>query len=84
MTTYNAFKLEATRAALVAVDFALGKTPPANGTVSGHPAFLNPPQAVTVKNIQSTVLKDGFWHYSQICTAQYAADCQKASLHPMP
>lgn len=80
MTTYNAFKLEATTAAKVAVQLALGKTPDSNGTVSGHPAFLNPPQAVTVKNIDSTVIKDGFWKASDICTGQYAAACQKAGI----
>ena len=81
MTTYNAFKLEATKAAEAAVDFAAGKTPPSNGTVDGHPAFLNPPVAVTVSNIESTVIADGFWQASDICTGNYAAACQKAGIH---
>ena len=81
MTTYNAFKLEATRAAEVAVDLAENKTPPSNGTVSGHPAFVNPPVAVTIHNIESTVIADGFWSPSQICTAQYAANCANAGIH---
>lgn len=80
MTSYNAFKLEATRAAQAAVELALGRTPSSNGSVAGHPAFLNPPQAVTLHNIESTVIKDGFWTVSDICTAQYAPDCQKAGL----
>ena len=80
MTTYNAFKLEATMAAKAAVQMALGQKPDSNGTVSGHPAFLNPPQAVTVKNIESTVIKDGFWKPSDLCTSQYAAACQKAGI----
>ena len=81
MSTYNAFKLEANRAAEVAVDLALGKTPPSNGTVSGIPAFLNPPQAVTVSNIGSTVIKDGFWSVSDLCTPQLAQACTAAGLH---
>ena len=80
MTTYNAFKLEATKAAEAAVAYASGKTPQSNGTVDGHPAFLNPPQAVTISNIESTVIKDGFWKASDICTAQYQAACQKAGI----
>lgn len=80
MTTYNAFKLEATKAAEAAVDLAIGKTPQSNGTVAGNPAFLNPPQAVTIDNIKSTVIKDGFWKLSDICTAQYQQACSKAGL----
>jgi D-xylose transport system substrate-binding protein len=80
MTTYNAFKLEATKAAQAAVEFADGKTPASNGTVGGHPAFLNPPAAITLDNIKSTVIADGFWKASDICTAQYAAACAKAGI----
>ncbi len=80
MTTYNAFKLEATKAAEAAVAFASGKTPESNGTVDGHPAFLNPPVAVTVSNIESTVIKDGFWKASDLCTGNYAAACEKAGV----
>ncbi len=80
MTTYNAFKLEATKAAQAAVMLAMGKTPQSNGTVAGNPAFLNPPVAVTSKNITSTVIKDGFWKVTDICTSQYKAACSKAGL----
>lgn len=80
MTTYNAFKLEAASAAKAAVQLALGQKPDSNGTISGHPAALNPPQAITIKNIESTVIKDGFWKVSDICTAQYATACQKAGI----
>lgn len=81
MTTYNAFKNEAYTAATVAYDLAQGKKPPSDATISGHPASLNPPQAVTANNIQSTVIKDGFWTAAQICTAPYAAECQKDGIH---
>lgn len=80
MTTYNAFKLEATKAAKAAVQLALDKKPDSNGTVSGHPAFLNPPRAVTIDNIDSTVIKDGFWKVSDICKAQFQPACQKAGI----
>jgi len=80
MTTYNAFKLEATKAAQAAVGYASGKTPASNGTVDGHPAFLNPPVAVTIDNIESTVIADDFWKPSDICTSQYAAACAKAGI----
>lgn len=81
MTTYNAFKNEANTAATVAYDLAKGIKPPSDATVDGHPASLNPPQAVTVGNIQSTVIKDGFWTAPNICTSVYLSDCQKAGIH---
>ncbi len=77
MTTYNAFKSEAYTAATVAYDLAKGIKPPSDATVDGHPASLNPPQAVTVNTINSTVIKDGFWTVANICTPAYQADCQK-------
>jgi ABC-type xylose transport system, periplasmic component len=80
MTTYNAFKSEAESAATVAYDLAQGKTPASTATVDGHPASLNPPQAVTKTNIQSTVIKDGFYQASEICTPQYQDMCQQAGI----
>lgn len=80
MTTYNAFKSEARTAATVAYELAKGGTPRATATVDGHPASLNPPQAVTIANIDSTVVKDGFWQVSDICTAQYQTACHRAGI----
>ena len=80
MTTYNAFKSEADSAATVAYDLAKGVKPASDATVSGIPATLNPPQAVTVSTIESTVIKDDFWTAASICTAPYAAACQKAGI----
>ncbi|HEX3925878.1 MAG TPA: substrate-binding domain-containing protein [Streptosporangiaceae bacterium] len=77
MTTYNAFKSEAYAAATVAYDLAKGTKPPSGATVAGHPASLNPPQSVTATTIGSTVIKDGFWTASAICTSTYQAACQK-------
>jgi len=80
MTTYNAFKNEAETAAAVAYDLAQGKTPASTATIDGHPASLNPPVAVTAGNIESTVIKDGFYQPSELCTAAYAAACAKAGI----
>jgi D-xylose transport system substrate-binding protein len=48
--------------------------------VDGHPASLNPPVAVTKDNIKQTVIKDGFYKISDICTPQYQEACSKAGL----
>ena len=80
MTTYNAFKSEAESAATVAYDLAQGKTPSAPATVDGHPATLNPPVAVTIDNIASTVIKDGFYTAAEICTSEYASACTGAGI----
>ena len=80
MTTYNAFRTEAESAATVAYDLAQGKTPPSDAQVDGHPATLNPPVAVTEHNIQQTVIADGFFKLSDICTRQYQSACTKAGL----
>lgn len=80
MTTYNAFKNEAETAATVAYDLAQGKTPESTATVDGHPASLNPPVAVTVDNIESTVIRDGFYTADELCTAEYAAACAAAGI----
>jgi len=80
-TTYNAFRTEAERAAQVAYDLAQGKKPAANATYKGVKAFLNPPQSVTFKTIKSTVIKDGFYKPSDICTtAKLRALCHKAGI----
>lgn len=76
MTVYNSFKGEATEAAKVAVAVATGKKPASTGTVNGIPAFLQQPQAVTADTIESTVVKDGVYTVSDICTPQYAAACK--------
>jgi D-xylose transport system substrate-binding protein len=87
MTVYKAIKPEAEQAAQLAVDLARGETPGAdvakdkvdNGQKQ-VPSILLTPVAVTVDNIQDTVIKDGFWKVGQICTKQYADDCKKAGI----
>jgi D-xylose transport system substrate-binding protein len=80
MTIYKAFKPEADAAAQAAIDLINGKKPASTSTVSGVPSVLLTPVSVTVKNIQDTVVKDGLYKASDICTAQYAAACTAAGI----
>jgi D-xylose transport system substrate-binding protein len=86
MTVYKAIKLEAPQAADLAYGLLQGKTssPLVNRTMSNGkkavPSVILTPVAVTTKNISSTVVKDGFWTVSQICTGSYAAGCKKIGL----
>jgi D-xylose transport system substrate-binding protein len=44
------------------------------------PSVLLTPVAVTRDNIKHTVVKDGFYKPSEICTGKYAAGCKSAGL----
>jgi D-xylose transport system substrate-binding protein len=87
MTVYKAIKAEAEAAAQLAYDLSQGKTPDAatvngktnNGTID-VPSVLLTPVSVTVDNINDTIIKDGFWKASEICTGQYAAACKSAGI----
>ena len=84
MTVYKAVKKEADAASQVAIALAKGQTPNAPAqTKNGSqmtPSVLLTPVAVTKKNINQTVIKDGFLTKSQICVGQFAKDCAKAGL----
>jgi D-xylose transport system substrate-binding protein len=82
MTVYKAFKPEASDAADIAVALANGKSanlPSTATTAKGATvkAELLTPVAVTTANIEDTVVKDGLYKVSAICTSAYAADCTK-------
>jgi D-xylose transport system substrate-binding protein len=85
MTVYKAIKPEAEAAAQMAVDLLQGKKydqatrKVPNGTLD-VPSQLLTPVEVTKDNIKDTVVKDGFYKVSQICTKKYAAACKKAGL----
>jgi D-xylose transport system substrate-binding protein len=88
MTVYKAIRPEAEAAAELAYDL-LTNTPVPESMTQGKttnngsidvPSVLLTPVAVTIDNIESTVVKDGFWSASQICTADYAAACQAAGI----
>jgi D-xylose transport system substrate-binding protein len=88
MTIYKAIKPEAEVAAQLAVALVQGKQPAAgvvntqtpNGAAGNIPSVIYKPVPVTVDNIQSTIVKDGFWKASEICTGQYAAGCKAAGI----
>ncbi|MGT2426383.1 sugar ABC transporter substrate-binding protein [Amnibacterium kyonggiense] len=82
MTVYKAFKPEASDAADIAVALANGQTPnlPTTATTAkgaSVKAELLTPVAVTAANIEDTVVKDGLYKVSDICTSAYAAACTK-------
>jgi D-xylose transport system substrate-binding protein len=85
MTVYKAIKAEAEAAAQAAVDLANSKKP-TNATSkidNGQgqiPSILLKPVAVTKDNINDTIIKDGFWKTSEICTGRFAAGCKSAGL----
>jgi D-xylose transport system substrate-binding protein len=88
MTVYKAIKPEAEAAATLAVALLQGKPAPsglvntktANGSAGDIPSVIMDPVAVTVDNINDTIIKDGFWKASEICTGQYAAGCKSAGI----
>ncbi len=87
MTVYKAIKPEAEAAAELAVALARGEEPP-SGLVNDEidngqeqvPSVLLEPVAVTVDNIQDTIVADGFWKPSQICTGRFASACEEAGI----
>ncbi|MEO6827057.1 MAG: sugar ABC transporter substrate-binding protein [Microbacteriaceae bacterium] len=85
MTVYKALKPEAEKAAELAVDLAKGNTPKGDVTVktaggASIQSFLLTPVAVQLDNIESTVIKDGFYTAAQVCTADFAEACAKAGI----
>jgi D-xylose transport system substrate-binding protein len=87
MTVYKAIKAEAEAAAQLAFDLSQGNKPAAS-TVNGKtnngqidvPSVLLKPVTVTAKNINDTIIKDGFWKASEICTGRFAAGCKDAGI----
>jgi D-xylose transport system substrate-binding protein len=87
MTIYKAVAQEAQAAAELAVTLAKGGKPD-SGTYShttfnganNVPSLLLEPIAVTRNNVKDTVLKDGYWTVSDICTANYAQNCAQLGI----
>ena len=87
MTVYKAIKPEAEAAAELAYDLLTGTTVPSdmvtgktnNGSID-VPSILLTPVAVTKDKVESTVVADGFWKVSDICTADYADACKAAGV----
>jgi D-xylose transport system substrate-binding protein len=86
MTVYKSYKQEATAAADLALAAARGEDPPGvnqqldNGSEKVPSVILTPVVVNNVKGIQDTVVKDGLYTVSEICSGQYAADCKKEGL----
>lgn len=80
MTVYKAVKPQAEAAAKAAVALATGGKPESNTDKSGVPSTILDPVAVTKANINDTVVKDGVYKVSDICTASFAAACAAAGL----
>jgi D-xylose transport system substrate-binding protein len=82
MTVYKPIKPLASTAAQWAVDLLQGKKP-SNATSTENNGKVNIPTLkldvipVTADKVESTVVKDGYWKPSEICTGPYAAACTK-------
>jgi len=80
MTVYNSFKGEADKAAEIAVELANGKKLKGDVVIDGIPTTLQQPVAVSIDNIESTIIQDDFYTVSDLCTATYAAACAAAGI----
>jgi len=85
MTIYRVIKEEAGKAAELAIDLVNGKELTSDRTATTPdgdevPAFLLDPVVVTIDNIQSTVVEDGYVDASEICTADFLAACAAAGV----
>src|SRR6266851_3631638 len=88
MTVYKPIRAEAESAAQLAYDLAYGVVVPStmtNGNVVDNgsamvPALLVSPVAVTRQTVISTIVADGFWTKSDLCTDQYLAACSAAGI----
>ncbi|CAL9471508.1 D-xylose-binding periplasmic protein [Streptomyces sp. enrichment culture] len=89
MSVYKPYPQEAEAAAEMAVarvqgrdiQFdALAEDKVDSPTHKGIPAHLVPVVSLTKSNIESTVVADGIYRVSEICTAAYAADCAAIGL----
>jgi D-xylose transport system substrate-binding protein len=88
MTVYKSYKQEAERAAQMAYELAQGKAltgtnQKVNNGQKDVPSVILTPVAVTStdkKSIANTVIKDGLYKVSQICSGQYASACKAAGI----
>jgi len=82
MTVYKPLKPLAEKAAEWAVDLANGKKP-ADATAKENNGKVDVPTIkldvvpVTADKVKQTVIADGFWKASEICTSAYASACAK-------
>ncbi len=85
-TIYKAYKPEAEGAATLAVNLLKGLDVTGVATASTTsdgaqiPSLLLTPVVVTKANVKDTVIADGLYKASDICTAQYADACKSAGI----
>jgi D-xylose transport system substrate-binding protein len=82
MTIYKPIVPLAKAAATWAVALAQGKPVTGTNTTENNgkvdvPTLKIDVKAVTADNVKDTVVADGYWKASEICTAKYAAACKK-------
>ncbi|WEP00179.1 substrate-binding domain-containing protein [Streptomyces sp. FXJ1.172] len=87
MSVYKPYAPEADAAAEMAVALAQGKSldsvakdKVSSGSQKDVPSVLVPVTSLTKDNIKDTVIKDGIYTVSDICTADYKAACDKLGL----
>ncbi|MGI5132046.1 substrate-binding domain-containing protein [Pseudonocardia sp. CA-107938] len=84
MTIYLNIKQQAETAGEAAVALAKGEKPKTTTTVNNGtadiPSTILDPIAVTKDKIKDTIVKDGFYSVSEICTPDFAAACKEAGL----
>jgi D-xylose transport system substrate-binding protein len=86
ITIYKDYNQEAPLAAELAVAALRGETPEGitlvnvNNGLKDVPSIILDPVAVTIDNINDTVIADGLWKVSDICTAAYADACKQAGI----
>jgi D-xylose transport system substrate-binding protein len=85
MTVYKPIKPLADKAAEWAVALTQGKKPSGatsteNNGQTDVPTLKLPVTPVTVNNVKSTVIKDGYWKAADVCAGAFASACQKAGI----
>jgi D-xylose transport system substrate-binding protein len=86
ITIYKDYNQEAPLAAELAVAALRGENPEGitlvsvNNGLKDVPSVILDPVAVTIDNINDTVIADGLWKVSDICTAAYADACKQAGI----
>ncbi|MCW2815587.1 MAG: sugar transporter substrate-binding protein [Nocardioides sp.] len=87
MTIYKPIPIEAETAAEVAVKLLQGED--VSGTTAtgieqteyeGVKSYIFTPVVVTAENVADTVIADGFYDAADICTGDYADDCEAAGI----
>lgn len=80
MTIYKPIAIEAETAAEVAVKLATGEDVSGTTDYKGVASFIFDPIVVTQDAVASTVVADGFYKASDICTEEYADACAAAGV----